>query len=366
MIKIAHNWLPDKKDINQYINQIYDNGILTNNGPLVKRFEEEIKSNLNIQNILYVNSGHTAIMMALKAIVPQQGKVIITPFSFISTLQALLWNGHTPIFADIELQTLGIDPNHVEDILKKEKDIKAILATHLFGNICDVKALELLSTKYEVPIVYDAAHSFGINYCSQSIFEYGDISAVSFQAYKALHSVEGGALFAKDKELFQDLFNMRYFGLDLNFQPYNIGLNGKNSEIHAAFGLCSLKSWKERLERRKEIHITYGNSFSKLPINLLKFSSDLESNYSYFPIILSNKKEREQLEEYLLNLNIQTKRYFTPSLNTIKSLKIPYQKMPHSESISERILCIPIHSDLRNDEVQEILFALNNFQFTNL
>ncbi|MCO5229655.1 MAG: DegT/DnrJ/EryC1/StrS family aminotransferase [Chitinophagales bacterium] len=360
-ILVAHTSLPPKERLLHYIDQIYQNSIVTNNGPLVKDFEQKLKEVLGVRFALFVNSGHTALMMAIHGL-KSKGKILTTPFSFISTLQSILWNDCQPIFADIETLTLSIDPNRVEDVLMKGDRYEAIVATHLLGNICDVEALEYLSTKYSVPIIYDAAHSFGIQYKEASIFNYGDVSALSFQAYKVLNTVEGGALLTHHSQLYEDLFNMRYFGLDVQMTPYNVGLNGKNSEIHAAFGLCNLESWERDRSRRKEIYYQYVDFFTKYNWCFPKYREGIESNYSYFPLICKDEQERNQLEVFLLKNQIQSKRYFEPSLNTVFELGFDYQPMPISESISGRVLCIPLHANLSHEDIQYILSVFDSFQ----
>src|SRR5690554_7951083 len=237
MILVTKPFLPPQEEYQHYLNKIWQSGWLTNMGPLSKVLEKHLSEFLRVENILFVTNGTIALQMAIKAL-ELKGEVITTPFSFVATTSSIVWEGCTPVFVDIDPNSLNIDANKIEAAITP--NTSAILATHVYGNPCDVKAIEAIAKKYNLKVIYDAAHAFGVEVYGKSIFEYGDISICSLHATKLYHSTEGGLIFAKDAAVHRKLTYIRNFGISGFYEFAELGINGKNSEYHAAMGLVNL------------------------------------------------------------------------------------------------------------------------------
>ena len=331
--------------LNEYseiLRETWSNKILSNNGPLLKRFESQIQKKLLISNFIAVSSGTTAIQCAIKAL-NLQGEIITTAFSWIASVSAIKWQNCKPVFADIDPNSLNIDINEVEKKIT-EKTV-AIMPVHVFGNPCDIEALEKISKRYNLKIIYDGAHAMGSTYKEKSILNYGDISTTSLHATKILNTGEGGGCVANDNEVANRIKRIRSFGLDENKDVIEDGFNGKMSEIHAALGLVNLKYFEDVLKDRKIKYKKYYSNLIKL--KSLSFQKILfgSSNYSYFPVMFSNEDELIIVLKKLAEKNIYARRYFYPSLNKFEKILLD-TPVPISEDISKRILCLPLHKDL--------------------
>lgn len=335
--------------VNSLLKGVWKRGIMTHNGPLVKEFENKVAEFHNITNIVAVTNGTIAIQMAIKAL-GIKGEIITTPFTFIATISAIIWEGCTPIFVDIDPETLNIDTKKIEE--KISPRTVAILPVHVFGNPCNIEDIQDIANRHNLKVIYDAAHSIGVVYNNKSIFEYGDISTTSFHATKMLNTAEGGACFAKNPSIHEKLKRIRFFGFDDNKDVIDDGCNGKLTEIHAAIGLVNLTILQDALDDRKEKYFIYKHLLS---INsLLKFQKiNQNSNYSYFPVIFPSEERLLLADKVLQANNIFARRYFYPSVNTF-SHKYPYVEMPISEDISKRILCLPLYYNLSKDYVKKI------------
>ena len=330
---------------------VWERGILTHNGPLVQQFEKEICKKLELNNFVAVNNGTIAIQMAIKAL-ELKGEIITTPFTWIATVSAIKWEGCTPVFCDIDPDTLNIDSKQIE--AKISNKTVAIMPVHVFGNPCDVDAIEVIAKKNKLKVIYDAAHAIGSTYKGKSLLKYGDISATSLHATKLLNSAEGGGCITKDLDLHEKLKRIRFFGHNDLKEIVEDGFNGKMTEIHAALGLANLKYHDAVLDDRRHKYLYYRENLSSL--NFLSFQSMKigEPNYSYFPVIFDSERRLIEIEEKLNAKQIFPRRYFYPSVNMYKKI-ISYQPAKISEDVSGRILCLPLYWGLKMDEIDKII-----------
>ena len=349
MINITKPFLPPKQEFDKYVSDIWRRNWLTNNGPLVNDLELKLKEYLNLNHLLYLNNGTIALQIAIKAL-GLKGEIITTPFSYVATTSSIVWEGCEPVFVDISSETLNINPELIEKAITTKTT--AILATHVYGNPCDIHAIEKIAKKHNLKVIYDAAHCFGSKYRGKSVFEFGDISTTSFHATKLFHTVEGGAVFASDPEVLKVMAYMRNFGHDgyENFQ--GLGINGKNSEFHAAMGICNLKYINAILEKRKSDCDYYDEKLKELKIRRPQIDKNAKANYSYYAIIFEDEKILMQQFKVLTENLIHSRRYFHPSLTTLPYVK--KQSTPVSDDISRRVLCLPLFYDLTKEEIDMI------------
>ncbi|MDG5766707.1 DegT/DnrJ/EryC1/StrS family aminotransferase [Balneolales bacterium ANBcel1] len=341
MIPVTKPFLPPKEEYQAYLDEIWERTWLTNNGPLVKKFEQKMASYLGFNSLIYVSSGTTALQLAIRAL-DLKGEIITTPFSFVATTNSILWEGCKPVFTDIDPKTLNIDPSQIEESITA--DTSAILATHVFGNPCDIDAISRIAEKHDLKVIYDAAHCFGTKYKGQSVLNYGDISTISFHATKVFHSIEGGGIVCQNEKLAERVASLRNFGYNTNAEHANPGINGKNSEFHAAMGLCNLKYADQLLSEREHQYLTYVKLLMDLDIQLQEPESGTKINYSYFPILFENEETLLEMIKRLEANGFYPRRYFHPSLSELPYLK--KQDTPVSQSVSKRILCLPMFNGL--------------------
>lgn len=345
---------PSLAPISEYVElleEVWDSGILTHNGPKVQLLEKTIEEKLKIDNFSIVLNGTIALQMAIKAF-DLKGEIITTPFTWVATISAIKWEGCQPVFCDINPDTLNIDEDKIERHITK--DTVAIMPVHVFGNACNVDKIEAIAKKHNLKVIYDAAHAIGSTYKDKSLLGYGDISATSLHATKLFNTGEGGACIANSSALDEKLKRIRFFGHDQEKNVVEDGFNGKMTEIHAALGLANLKYFDKVLEDRKKKYLLYkellGNS-EDLRFQHIKFG---EANFSYFPIIFSSEKKLLEVEQSLNNKNIFPRRYFYPSVNTYTEI-VEYQSMPVSEDVSKRVMCLPLYYNLKQEEIESIV-----------
>jgi dTDP-4-amino-4,6-dideoxygalactose transaminase len=356
MINVTKTYLPDIDQYKGYIDRIYKTGWVTNNGELVIELENRLKKLLNARNIILLANGTLALQVLYKAL-DLKGEVITTPFSFVATTSSIVWEGLKPVFADIDPSGLGIDPAEIEK--KITTQTSAIVGVHVFGNPCDVDSLSLLADKYKLKLIYDAAHAFMVKYRDIDIVNFGDASTLSFHATKIFHTIEGGAIVTNDDELSKKIRLMINFGIS-GYDTINaLGTNAKMNEFQAAMGLAVLDHIDQILTKRKLIFEQYVNAFRNHKVIVLQeVSKDIKLNYSYFPIILQSNEMMNQVKTILNNHQIFPRRYFYPSLESLPYLS-DKQYVPNSESIAERILCLPIYEDLDKNIVDAIIDLIN-------
>lgn len=347
--------MPPREEYEQYLKGIWEREHLTNNGPLVQELEQKLKEYLGVENLLYLSNGTIALQIAIKAL-DLQGEIITTPFSYVATTSSIVWEGCKPVFVDIDPQTLNINPELIEASITEKTT--GILATHVFGNPCDIDAIQAIADKYNLKVIYDAAHCFGTTYKGKSVFEYGDVSTTSFHATKLFHTTEGGAVFTNNADLYKRMFYMRNFG-HAGFDKFNgIGINGKNSEFHAAMGLCNLKYIEQILESRKSQCEVYDELLKKTAVQKISIQKNSAWNYSYYPVIFENEEVALQVKEELEKNEIYPRRYFYPSLDSLDYVETEGGKV--SKDISERILCLPLYFGLESERIEEIVSTITN------
>ncbi|WEK69120.1 MAG: DegT/DnrJ/EryC1/StrS family aminotransferase [Candidatus Chryseobacterium colombiense] len=350
MIPITQPFLPPQEEYEKYLDGIWKRNWLTNMGPLASQLEMELKDHLKLKHLLFVTNGTVAIQMAIKAL-EISGEVITTPFSFVATTSSLVWEGCTPVFVDIDAKTLCIDANKIEEAITDKTS--AILATHVYGNPCDVLQIEAIAKKHNLKVIYDAAHAFGVEINGKSIFEYGDISTCSLHATKLYHTIEGGLVITKVPELLKKLAFIRNFGIS-GFDSFSeLGLNGKNSEFHAAMGLVNLKYIPKIHEKRKALAALYDQKLKGLKHVKPLRHNQANDTHCYYPIVLESEDLLLKLKQEMDKHEIFTRRYFYPSLASSLPY-LPKMELPITEDISKRVLCLPFYYDLTFEEVEHI------------
>ena len=354
MIPVTKSFLPPIQEYLAQVQRAYDNHWLTNRGALVQELEKKLKECLSVSNILLMNNGTIPLQIALK-LLGNKGEIITTPFSYVATTATIIWENCTPVFVDIHPEYLTIDETKIEAAITAKTT--AILATHVFGNPCNVEAIENIAKSHNLKVIYDAAHCFGVKYNGKSIFEYGDVSTCSFHATKIFHTAEGGAMFANDIELQKKMFYSHNFGHKNALEFYGLGINGKISELQAAMGLAVLPYMDTILNERQKIVDYYDQNLYFSKLQTVKIRENTEWNYSYYPVIFENEKTLLQVQRALNENNIFPRRYFYPSLNKIDY--IVGQTAPISESIASRILCLPLYVGLKQSDIIFICSLIN-------
>ena len=359
MISVTKPFLPPISQYQEHLNGIWARNHLTNEGPLSDLLETKISQFLDLpHSILNVANGGLALQLLIHAL-DVQGEIITTPFSYIATSSCALWEGCSLIYADIDAKTLNIDPNKIESYLTP--NTKAILATHVFGNPCEVESIEQIARKYNLTVIYDASHCFNVKYKGRSLLEWGDASFMSTHATKIFHTVEGGVIYSKHEKVRKSVEWMRRYG-HKDFDSYfGVGINAKLSELHAAMGLCNLDYLPSILERRKEICRAYDDLFSKSSIatKALNISDDTVWNYSYYPVLLENEEKLLELVEWMSQKEIFLRRYFYPSLDRVF---IGGAKNPVCENIAKRIVCFPLFYQMDDHQLALVAQGLQAFE----
>jgi len=355
MINVTKTYLPDKEKYKKYVDLIYSNGWVTNNGPMVKTLEKRIAEYLGVKNIVLVSNGTIALEIAYR-LLGIKGDVVTTPFSFVATTSSLVTNGLNPIFSDIDANTLNIDANDIES--KITKNTQAIVPVHVFGNACEVEKISTIAKKHNLKVIYDAAHAFGVQFKGNSILSYGDVSTLSFHATKLFHTIEGGALVINDESLVEKARYLINFGIENAESIPELGTNAKMNEFEAAMGLCVLDEMGTVSEGRCKVFELYKKELLGI-VQFQETHKDASLNYSYFPVILENEAQLLKIQKVLNKNNIYPRRYFYPSLDTLTYIK-PEQFMQVSRDISCRILCLPIYPDLDTKQQKKIIEILIN------
>ena len=315
-----------------------------------KQFEKEAQAFLGCSNLVACTNGTIALQMAIRAL-GLKGEIITTPFTFIATISSIMWEHCTPVFVDIDPETLNIDPEKIEE--KITCHTVAIMPVHVFGNACEIDRINEIAKAHNLKVIYDAAHAVGVKYKGKCILDYGDISATSFHATKMLNTAEGGGVVTSNKELDEKLRRIRFFGFENHADIIEDGFNGKMTEVHAALGLANLKYLQSALDDRKKKYNIYKTELSKkASLSFQKITYDC--NYSYFPLIFDSEKSLLVAVTSLNAEGIFPRRYFYPSVNTFNKL-VPYVKTPISEDIASRILCLPLYYALSESDMERII-----------
>lgn len=355
-IYVTKTFLPPQQEYDEYLKKIWSNNQLTNNGPLSKEFVRKVTDYLDAKadQFTYVTNGTLALQIALRALDIMDGEVITTPFSYVATTSAIIWEKLTPVYVDIDSETLNIDPKKIEVAITDKT--KAILAVHVFGNPCDVEAIQEIADKHNLKVIYDAAHAFGVKYKDKSILHYGDISTLSFHSTKLFHTIEGGAVYVNDNKLSKKVELLKRFGHNGD-DHIQLGINAKASEFQAAMGLCNLKYIDDIISDRKKL-VQFYDGLLDDTVKHQRLNKGSTPNNGYYPIILKNENEQIRIIESLNKLSIFPRRYFYPSLNELPYLN-QCQHCPISEDISRRVLCLPLYSTLEEEVIREISETIN-------
>ncbi len=358
MIPVTKPFLPPEQTYRSYLDGIWQRQWLTNMGPLASQLEMELKNHLNVSHLLFVTNGTVALQMAIKAL-DLKGEIITTPFSFVATTSSIVWEGCAPVFVDIDQNSLNIDAAKIESAITE--NTSAILATHVYGNPCDVELIEQIAKKHDLKVIYDAAHAFGVEINGKSIFEYGDISTCSLHATKPFHSIEGGLVITKSASLLKKLASIRNFGISGYDSFDELGLNGKNSEFHAAMGLANLKYISEISLKRKSLTHRYDEKLKNVRAFRPQWHKHSENNAAYYPVVLESEEFLLKVKDELEKMEIGTRRYFYPSLASA----LPYlepKKFEITDTTSKRVLCLPLYYDLSFEEVDLICRVILRIQ----
>jgi len=354
LINVTRAYLPPLERYQKLVRQVFDSGWLTNNGQMVKKLESTLKQFLGVDHLFFCANGTITLQIAIK-VLKLKGEIITTPFSYVATTNAILWENCRPVFVDIDPDTFCIDPALIEQSITSET--VGILATHVYGLPCNTERIEEISSKHNLKVIYDAAHAFGAVYKGKSLLNYGDISSCSFHATKIFHTIEGGALITRDAVLAHQIYLARQFGHEYdNYE--SVGVNGKNSEMHAAMGLAIFPDFDEILLIRKALFEEYTLRLKDLPITLIQFPADLQPNYAYYPVVFNSEDQLLRIVEALNKNDIFPRRYFYPSLNKLPFVN--YQPCPVSERIASTVLCLPLFCGLTVSQIDTICIIIKD------
>ncbi|WP_026934160.1 DegT/DnrJ/EryC1/StrS family aminotransferase [Christiangramia echinicola] len=355
MIPVTKTFFPPIQEYHVQLDRIWKNEWLTNRGELVKELEANLRSYLDVPNITSTTNGTLPIQIALK-VLAKGGEVITTPFSYVATTSAIVWENCTPVFVDIHPEFLTIDETKIEAAITSKTT--AILATHVFGNPCNVDMIEKIALKYNLKVIYDAAHGFGVEYERKSLFNYGDVSTCSFHATKIFHTGEGGAFVCQNDELNKELYYHHNFGHAGPAEFHGLGINAKMSELQAAMGLSVMPYMAKIFSERKNVVDFYDENLNFNNLEKMKIRSNTKWNYSYYPIIFNSEEALLKAQDNLNRENIFPRRYFYPSLNLLNYVE--NISMSVSESISRRVLCLPLYFGIKSEELNRITNKINS------
>lgn len=352
IIPVSKTLLPDMDELQYYLERIYDQQQTTNNGPLVREFESKLKDYLGVKHLFLTGNATIGLQMAMHILDVKNKEVLTSAFSYVAAPSSILTANAKPRFVDINPGDLCIDAALLEKSINVHTG--AIFPTHVFNTTCDVEQISSIASKYGLPIVYDAAHSFGVKLGGESIFNHGDISVCSLHALKVFNSVEGGFLVTSRDDLAEKIYETRYFGANRYNTGFNrVGFNGKNSEVHAAFGLANMAKLPAIFLERAESYNLYRKLLSGLPIQWQIIRSDIHTNHSYLPLLFDSAFTRIKVESALHSENISFRRYFQPALNLLPFFE-DNTPMPVSEDVAERILCLPLYYGLSSSQINRV------------
>lgn len=361
-IYVTQPSLPPLEDLIPYLEQIWENKILTNNGPFHKQLEDALCAYLGVPYISLFANATIALITALKAL-DIKGEVITTPYSFVATAHSLLWNGIKPVFVDIDPVSLNLDPNLIEEAITPQTT--AILPVHVYGHPCDVDAIEAIAQKHNLKVIYDAAHAFGVKCHCGSILNHGDLSVLSFHATKVFNTFEGGAIVCQTAEMKNYIDQLKNFGFTSETTVVQTGINGKMSEFNAALGLLQLQHIDDAIAKRKAIDAAYREGLKDIPgIRCHIKPEDGKGNYAYFPIFVEEEYPltRDQLYNKLKANGINGRRYFYPLITEFPMYKssnnATKQREVNSWLASRKVICLPLHKGIELDNVNDILHYL--------
>lgn len=353
MIPVTRSFLPPLEAYQAYLQRIWEVNQLTNNGPLVRELEAALKAFLGVKHLFFVSNGTVALQLSIRAL-GLQGEVLTTPFSYVATTSSIVWEGCQPVFVDIDPGTLCLDAGRIEAAITPRTS--AILATHVYGIPCAVEEIEAIARQHGLKVLYDAAHAFGGRYRGRALAAYGDAATLSFHATKLFHTVEGGAIVTQDDEVAQRISYLRNFGHKGQEDFWGLGINGKNSEMHAAMGLCNLPYVEEIMAARQQVSGWYDEELEGCGLTRPEVPAGTAYNYAYYPVLFKDEDSLLGAKAALNAEEIFPRRYFYPSLN-----RLPYALqtgMQVSEDAAARVLCLPLFGELEREQVRRIVQIL--------
>ncbi|AEF24127.1 DegT/DnrJ/EryC1/StrS family aminotransferase [Pseudomonas fulva] len=363
-IYVTQPYLPPLEEFIPYLQKIWENKMLTNGGPMHQQLEAALAKYLNVEHVALFNNGTIALLTALQSL-RITGEVITTPYSFVATAHSLLWNGIKPVFVDIDPVTLNLDPAKIEAAITPQTT--AIMPVHCYGTPCDVEAIQKIADNYNLRVIYDAAHAFGVADSSGSILRHGDLSVLSFHATKVFNTFEGGAIICPDAKSKKRIDQLKNFGFVDEVTVVAPGINGKMSEVNAAFGLLQLQHIDDAIRRRQEIDTYYREELAEIPgIKLVELSTSFTSNFSYFPILLGDDYpiSRDDLYQKLKNNGIFARRYFYPLISEFPMYRerpsAHRGNLPIASAAAQQVLCLPIYPALVEQDLQRIVNLIRN------
>lgn len=357
-IYVTQPFLPELKEFLPYLEEIWSNKILTNGGPFHERLESALSDYLGVKHVALFSNGTLALVTALQAL-RVTGEVITTPYSFVATAHSLLWHGNKPVFVDVDSQTLNMDASKIEAAITPQTT--AIMPVHCYGNPCDLDEIQRVADIYNLRVIYDAAHAFGVKSDAGSILNYGDLSVLSFHATKVFNTFEGGAIICHDAKTKQRIDRLKNFGFVDEVTVVAPGINAKMSEFNAAFGLLQLQHIDQIILKRQQLDATYRRSLSGVVGIVCLPMTSKAANYSYFPILVQGDYpiSRDELYEKLKRNGINARRYFYPLISEFPMYRsLPSaarSNLPIAHAAADRVLCLPIYPDLSESDQSRII-----------
>lgn len=356
MIPVTKPYLPSRDKLDKYLDGIYERQWLTNNGELVQELTRRLESYLGVENLLLVTNGTLALQVAYRALGLSGGSVlnpqaITTPFTFIATASSLKWDGVDLVFADIDPKTWCLAADNIEKAITPKT--RAIVPVHVFGNACDVEAIDAIAVKHNLKVIYDASHAFGVEYKGESLLKHGDAATLSFHATKLFHTAEGGAIVFRHKADLERAKNMINFGITGPETIEEIGINAKMNELQAAMGLCVLDEIEQINRDRKQVTEIY-NSYLVDTIQKQQIQAGATYNHAYYPVAMQSEAQLQKVMSSLHEAGVSARRYFYPSLESVGCLDACFKGCSESEALAKRILCLPIYSGLASEDVISI------------
>ncbi|WP_375419056.1 DegT/DnrJ/EryC1/StrS family aminotransferase [uncultured Hymenobacter sp.] len=344
--------MPPLAEYVSYLSGIWERARLTNNGPLLLELEARLRVYLDVPYLHFTSNGTIALQLAIRAL-ELRGEIITTPFSYVATTSAILWESCTPVFVDVEQGAFCLDADKIEAAITPRTS--AILATHVYGYPCDVVQIEVVARRHGLKVIYDGAHAFGTRVAGRSLLSYGDVATCSFHATKLFHTGEGGAIVINDEALSKKINLLKSFG-HVGDEHFALGINGKNSELHAAMGLCLLPRVASFIAARAALYGHYRQELAGLPLRYPVCPPDTDYNYAYFPVVFEAAAQLLRTKALLSEHGIDTRRYFFPSLNELPYLSgtADSRRCPVSEEVAGRVLCLPFYPELAAEQVGRI------------
>lgn len=352
--------MPDYEDFIRAIKPLWDKRFLTNNGEMLREFERKLGEYLGEEYVTVYTNGTLPIMAACHAL-NLKGEVITTPYTFVATSHALKWCGLKPVYIDVDPTSGNMDPSLIESAITERSS--AILPVHVYGQPCDVEAIKRVAEKYSLPVIYDAAHAFGVRQDGVSITAFGDLATLSFHATKVFNTLEGGAIISRSSEMKERLDRLRNFGFVSETSVTDIGINAKMDEMRATFGILNLQKTDEAIKARKTISEQYDMAFEGLNLMRLSKRNGVRSNYSHYPIFLADQTARDRLYSALREKNIFARKYFYPLVTDFPaySKEKGAGETPVASNLSQRVLCLPIHPAMTADDIRSVVEIVRQF-----